>query len=55
LLLLYERELGLTPWTVTALFITRPENRGALSGAFYAVAYAGMTMPLQHQPAPRTT
>jgi hypothetical protein len=26
--------------------ITRPEDRGALTGAFYAVAYAAMTMPL---------
>lgn len=26
--------------------ITRPDDRGALTGAFYAVAYAAMTMPL---------
>jgi hypothetical protein len=26
--------------------ITSPESRGALTGAFYAVAYAGMTMPV---------
>jgi hypothetical protein len=26
--------------------ICRPEDRGALNGAFYAAAYAGMMMPL---------
>ena len=26
--------------------ITSPESRGALTGAFYAIAYAGMTMPV---------
>jgi hypothetical protein len=26
--------------------LTRPEDRGALTGAFYAAAYAAMTMPL---------